>query len=166
ASDPEITFRVQPAEIAGIDPDKVDECALVVELVEIAAEYAWTCHDHDADLVDSAVALEPAISVELDDAHAAIGQGQAGRAEANRTIRIGNGVDAGGLGHAVDLEHRQLEPVLDRRADSDGNRRSAGGRKTQARNVRVARRDAERRRQHGRHARKGFGPEALDERPK
>ena len=143
----------------------VDERALVVGVVEIAAEHAGPCHADDADLVRRAVALEAALGVELDDAHAAVGHRQAGRAETDRPFRIGDGVDARGLGHAVDFEHRQLELVLDRLADRDRNRRSAGGGKLQARNIGVAGRNAERGRQHRRHAGKRLAFVAIDQAP-
>ena len=61
AGDPEKTVFVEAAKIAGIDPIAVNERALVVNLVEIAAENSGSRHDHDPDLVDGAVALEPTV---------------------------------------------------------------------------------------------------------
>ena len=73
AGDPEKAVLVEPAEIAGIDPMAVDERARIVSVIEIAAEYAGSGHDHDTDLVDGAVAFEAPVGIELDDADAAIG---------------------------------------------------------------------------------------------
>ena len=69
-------------------------------------------------------------------------------------------------GHAVDFEHGQLHFVLDGLADGDGDRRSASGRKAQARDVGVARRDRERGCENGRHTGKRFGLVALDKAPR
>ena len=45
AGDPEVAVLVEPAEVAGVDPIPVDERALVVCFVEIAAEHAGSCHE-------------------------------------------------------------------------------------------------------------------------
>src|SRR6185312_2545678 len=88
AGNPEKAVLIEAPEIAGIDPVAVNERALVMRVVEIAAEHAGARHDHDADLVCRAVAHQAILGVEFDDAHAAVGQGQADGAETDRTIRI------------------------------------------------------------------------------
>ncbi len=141
ARDPEKAVFVETAEIAGIDPIAVNERALVVLLVEITAEDSGPRHDHDADLVDRAVAFHLALGVELDDANA--GEGAGRPTEPSRTGRsgIGHGVHARRFGHAVDFKNRKAELVLDHLADGNGNSRTAAGRIAQARYVGVAGRD-------------------------
>src|SRR3954452_20355784 len=104
AGDPEITVSIEPAKIAGIDPDLVDESTLVVLVVEIAAEHAGPGHDDNADLVRRAVADQLAVSIELDNADPRVRHGKADRTESDRARRIGQRVNARGLGHTVDLD--------------------------------------------------------------
>src|SRR5579863_9210001 len=138
--DPEQTVFVETAKIAGIDPVAVNESAFVVLLVKIAAEDSRSRHDDDSDLVYRTVTLEPAVVVELDDTNPRVRHRPAYRTEADQTIRIGHGVYARSLGHAVDLENWQSKLVLDRLANGYGNCRSASGRVSQARYVGIARR--------------------------
>src|SRR5262249_52573473 len=83
ASDPEKTVLVEPAKITGIDPIASDERVLVVQLVEVTVEDSRSGHDHDANLVYRAIALEPTVVVELYDTNASIGHRQADGPEAN-----------------------------------------------------------------------------------
>src|SRR5689334_3314285 len=127
AGDPEVAVLVDAAKIPGIDPIPINECALVVSLVKITAEDARSCHDDNPDLVGLAVTLDSIVAVQLDDAHTAIGHRMADRSQPDGTIRVSQGVDARGLGHAVDLNDRNLEPFLDRFADGHGNGGSPTG---------------------------------------
>ena len=72
---------------------------------------------------------------------------------------------ARGLGHAVDLDHRQLELVHDRLPDRDRNGRAAARGIAQAGDVGCAWRHGERCRQHRRHARQRLRPVAGDQAP-
>jgi hypothetical protein len=89
AGDPEKTIFVETAKVTGIDPIAIYERALVVDLVDV--EYSRSCHDHDTDFVDCAVALEPIVVVELDDTNTSIRHRLTDRAEADGTTWIGDG---------------------------------------------------------------------------
>ena len=56
AGDPQVAVRVEPAEVAGVDPARLDEGAAVVRVAQVAGEHAGAVHRDDADLVDRAVA--------------------------------------------------------------------------------------------------------------
>ena len=164
--DPEIAVLIEAAEIAGVDPVPVNERALVVGVVEIAAEHAGAGHDarrRSRPARNHASRLT--VGVELDDADAAVGQGRPTEPSRIGRSGISNGVDARGLGHAVDFDNRELELVLDRVADRNRNGRSAAGRISQAGDVSIAWRDRERCGQNRRHARQRFGLEAFDKAP-
>src|SRR5579872_5602361 len=106
AGDPEVAVLVDTAQIPRVDPAPVDERTLVVYFIEITAEDTGAGHDHDPDFVRLAVTLEAIVGVQLDDANATIWHREADRPETDWTIPVSHGVDAGGLGHAVDLDNR------------------------------------------------------------
>ena len=89
----------------------------------------------------------------------------ADRAQAHRPVGIAHRVHAGGLGHAVDLEHRHLNCSHVLVGHRHRNGRAAARAPADAGDIGVAARHVERRGQHRRHAAEQLRPVALHQLP-
>ena len=165
AGDPQVAIFIQPAQVARVDPAGLHERALVMHLVQVAGEHARAAHGHHTNLVGRAVTQVIPFPIDLHNAHAAVGHGMTHRAQAQRPVAVRDGVYAGRFGHAINLQHRHLETLLQRLADRHRNGGTTATDDFDAGGIGIAGRHTRRGRKHRGHGAEDPGFETLHQLP-
>ena len=134
-------------------------------VVQIPAEHAGSGHCNNADFIAGTVALIATVCIDLDDANAAVRYWVANRAKPDRSVQVCKGMHTGGLGHAVNLDNKDVQFFLQCLADRNRNCRAAASHIAQAGNIGVTDRHRERSRENCRHAGEDFRTIARNQRP-
>ena len=121
----EVTVGINPAKIAS------SQESLICKQADILGWIGICLSDHDArvrdtnlsDLVHVAFARDVAISVDRENAHIRIGEGQANRANFFITVGRVAGHKAGGLGQPISLDNGGAGGVFKPFIEFDGQRR-------------------------------------------
>src|SRR5712664_109049 len=126
AGQPDIALRVEPAEVAGIEPAVGQHRAAVMAWIEIARGDLWTAHQHVADLTGGTIAVDGAVGCHIGDADLGVRQAQADRSSAALAMQRIHGRVAVHFGHAIALDHRRTDFAFDAPNELDRYRRTAG----------------------------------------
>src|SRR5690606_17850832 len=135
AGHPDIAVRLDPAEIAGVEPAIFGERGSIEARVEITRDEAWSADEERADLVRFAVAKDAAVIRGLDGTDLRIGAPQPARAVPDLTVARMAGQRGGVLGQPP--VETDLEPgdAFQRMAHLERQGRGTGSGEAQARHV-------------------------------